>query len=65
MTILKGGSDRCDLTGKQRPGAYIRLGTGAAVFLSWKALQQQVALATKAGADAAAKPSFVGEERAA
>ena len=50
MTILKGGTAPCDLTGKQSDGVYVRMDTGAIVFLSWKTLKQQVVLLTKAEA---------------
>ena len=40
MTILKSGADRCDLTDKDDEGVYVRLDSGATVFLSWKALRQ-------------------------
>lgn len=47
MTIIKGGQSTCDLTGKDEDGVYVRLDNGAVLFLSWKALKQQVALLTK------------------
>ena len=47
MTILKGGQAACDLTGRTTEGVYVRFDTGTTVFLSWKALRQQVKLLTK------------------
>jgi hypothetical protein len=47
MTIIKGGRGTCDLTGRDEDGVYVRLDNGATLFLSWKALKQQVALLTK------------------